>query len=181
MTTADIVNLANDPIEDERLKPANPFTMGSGQVNPSRASDPGLIYDIQPEDYVPYLCSLKYTDQQVTIIVGRKVHCTSSIPESELNYPSFSIPLKSEAKTYTRTVTNVGEADSTYTVKVFGLDGVEVTVNPTILKFSALNQKASYNVTVKPSKLISDSHGYITWSSSRYTVRSPIQMSPQIL
>ncbi|MCE3049706.1 hypothetical protein HAX54_045558 [Datura stramonium] len=52
---------------------------------------------------------------------------------------------------------SVGEADSTYTVKVFGLDGVEVTVNPTILKFSALNQKASYNVTVKPSKLISDS------------------------
>ncbi|XP_055803540.1 subtilisin-like protease [Solanum dulcamara] len=178
MTTADIVNLEKDPIEDERLKPANLFTIGSGNVNPSRASDPGLIYDIHPEDYVPYLCGLKYTDIQVSAIVRRKVHCTSSIAETELNYPSFSIHSKSGAQTYTRTVTNVGEANSTYTVKVSGLDGVEVTVSPITLKFSALNQKASYNVTVKPSKLPLHSQGYITWSSCRYSVRSPIQISP---
>ncbi|XP_070021789.1 subtilisin-like protease [Nicotiana sylvestris] len=181
MTTADFVNLGNDPIQDERFKTANLLATGSGHVDPSRANDPGLIYDIQPEDYVPYLCGLNYTDQQVSAIVKRKIHCTSSIPESELNYPSFSIPLKSGAQTYTRTVTNVGEANSTYTVKVFGLDGVEVTVNPTILKFSALNQKASYNVTVKPSPLIADSQGYITWSSDRYSVRSPIGIFPHIV
>ncbi|KAK6778537.1 hypothetical protein RDI58_025255 [Solanum bulbocastanum] len=149
MTTADLVNLGNDPIQDETLEPADLLAVRSGHVNPARANDPGLIYDIQPEDYIPYLCGLNYTDDQVSVIVKKKVHCTSSIPQSELDYPSFSIPKESSAQTYTRTVTNVGEAISAYTVEVSGLKGVEVTVNPKILKFTVLNQKASYNATVK--------------------------------
>ncbi|KAM3340375.1 hypothetical protein P3S68_030245 [Capsicum galapagoense] len=157
MTTADFINLGNNPIQDETLETADLFTLGSGHVNPSRATDPGLIYDIQPEDYIPYLCGLNYTDDQVSAIVKKKVHCTSSIPQSELNYPSFSIPKLSSAQTYTRTVTNVGEAISAYTVKVFGLKGVEVTVNPKILKFIALNQKVSYNTTVR-CQILQDIH-----------------------
>ncbi|KAG5582745.1 hypothetical protein H5410_053372 [Solanum commersonii] len=180
MTTADLVNLGNDPIQDETLEPADLLAIGSGHVNPSRANDPGLIYDIQPEDYIPYLCGLNYTDDQVSIIVKKKVHCTSSIPQSELNYPSFSIPKESSAQTYTRTVTNVGEAISAYTVKVSGLKGVEVAVSPKILKFTVLNQKASYNVTVKTLDLTGHSQGYIVWSSDRYSVRSPIHVFPHI-
>ncbi|XP_006339270.2 subtilisin-like protease SBT1.7 [Solanum tuberosum] len=180
MTTADLVNLGNDPIQDETLEPADLLAIGSGHVNPSRANDPGLIYDIQPEDYIPYLCGLNYTDDQVSIIVKKKVHCTSSIPQSELNYPSFSITKESSGQTYTRTVTNVGEAISAYTVKVSGLKGVEVTVNPQILKFTVLNQKASYNVTVKALDLTGHSQGYIVWSSDRYSVRSPIHVFPHI-
>ncbi|WMV52163.1 hypothetical protein MTR67_045548 [Solanum verrucosum] len=180
MTTADVVNLGNDPIQDETLERADLLAVGSGHVNPSRANDPGLIYDIQPEDYIPYLCGLNYTDDQVSVIVKKKVHCTSSIPQSELNYPSFSIPKESSAQTYTRTVTNVGEAISAYTVKVSGLKGVEVTVNPKILKFTVLNQKASYNVTVKTLDLTGHSQGCIVWSSDRYSVRSPIHVFPHI-
>ncbi|KAK4724908.1 hypothetical protein R3W88_027687 [Solanum pinnatisectum] len=180
MTTADIVNLGNDPIQDETLEPADLLTIGSGHVNPSRANDPGLVYDIQPEDYIPYLCGLNYTHDQVSIIVKKKVHCATSIPQSELNYPSFSIPTESSAQTYTRTMTNVGEATSAYTVEVFGLKGIEVTVQPKILKFTALNQKASYNVTVESSDLTGHSQGYIIWSSDRYSVRSPIKVFPHI-
>ncbi|KAK4365287.1 hypothetical protein RND71_016645 [Anisodus tanguticus] len=54
MTTADTLNLANNPILDERLLPADIFAIGAGHVNPSRANDPGLIYDTPFEDYVPY-------------------------------------------------------------------------------------------------------------------------------
>ncbi|KAG5582743.1 hypothetical protein H5410_053370 [Solanum commersonii] len=180
MTTTDIINLGNDPIQDETLEPADLLTIGSGHVNPSRANDPGLIYDIQPEDYIPYLCGLNYTDDQVSAIVRKKVHCRSSIPQSELNYPSFSIPKESSTQTYTRTVTNIGEAISAYTVKVFGLKGVEVTVQPKILKFTELNQEASYNVTVKSFDLTGHSQGYIIWSSDRHSVRSPIKVFPQI-
>lgn len=110
------------------------------------------------------------------MIVKKKVHCTTSISQSELNYPSFSIPKKTSAQTYTRTVTNVGEAISTYTVKVSGLKDVEVTVNPKILKFTELNQKASYKVTVKSLDLTGHSQGFIIWSSDRYSVRSPIYL-----
>ncbi|PHT36513.1 hypothetical protein CQW23_24213 [Capsicum baccatum] len=180
MTTADFINLGKDPILDETLKPADLLTFGSGHVNPSRANDPGLVYDIQPEDYIPYLCGLKYTDDQVTAIVKKKVHCRSIISQSELNYPSFSIPKESSAKTYTRTVTNVGEAISAYTVKVFGLKGIKVTVKPKILIFKTLFQKASYNVTVKSSDLTGHSQGYIIWSSDRHSVRSPIEVFPHI-
>ncbi|XP_004249825.3 subtilisin-like protease [Solanum lycopersicum] len=179
MTTADIINLGNDPIQDETLEPADLLTIGSGHVNPSRANDPGLIYDIQPEDYIPYLCGLNYTNDQVSAIVRKKVHCTSSIPQSELNYPSFSIPTESSPQTYTRTVTNIGEASSSYIVKVFGLKGIEVTVQPKILKFTALNQKMSYNLTVKSLDVTGHSQGYIIWSSDRHSVRSPIKVFPQ--
>ncbi|KAJ8545412.1 hypothetical protein K7X08_017995 [Anisodus acutangulus] len=174
MTTADLVNLGNNPIQDEKLNPADPLTIGSGHVNPSNANDPGLIYDIQPQDYVPYLCGLNYTDEQVSTIVRRKVHCTASIAEAELNYPSFSVNLGSGAQTYTRTVTNVGEANSTYTVQVIGVEGVVLSIKPTILKFSALNQKVSYQVTFKRSTSADISQGYIKWSSTKYSVRSPI-------
>ncbi|MCE3049278.1 hypothetical protein HAX54_044512 [Datura stramonium] len=176
MTTADLVNLGNNPIQDEKLSPADLLTIGSGHVNPTKANDPGLIYDIQPQDYVPYLCGLNYTDRQVSTIVRKKVHCTSSIAEAELNYPSFSVNLGSGSQTYTRTVTNVGEANSTYTVQVIGLEGVELSIKPRILKFSALNQKLSYQVTFKRSTSTNLSQGHIKWSSTKYSVRSSISV-----
>ncbi|KAK3019798.1 hypothetical protein RJ639_003785 [Escallonia herrerae] len=57
-------------------------------VSPSRANEPGLVYDIHPNDYIQYLCGLGYTDKQV----GLTGHSTisylneSSITEAQLNY-----------------------------------------------------------------------------------------------
>ncbi|KAF2304029.1 hypothetical protein GH714_026502 [Hevea brasiliensis] len=96
MTTASLYNLGGKPIPEQRkYLPATVFDIGAGQVNPSRASDPGLIYDLKPDDYVPYLCGLGYSDKHVGLIVKRNVKCSndSSIPEAQLNYPSFSIEL----------------------------------------------------------------------------------------
>ncbi|KAG9159587.1 hypothetical protein Leryth_013575 [Lithospermum erythrorhizon] len=92
MTTANVVNLAGHPIEDETFHQANVFTVGAGHVHPARASNPGLVYDIRPTDYIPYLCGLDYTDQQVSTIVQQNINCASesSITDSQLNYPSFS-------------------------------------------------------------------------------------------
>ncbi|XP_019175965.1 PREDICTED: subtilisin-like protease SBT1.7 [Ipomoea nil] len=182
ITTSDTTNLGNNKIEDERRLPADIFTVGAGQVNPSRANDPGLVYDVAPDDYVPYLCGLGYTDKQVSLILQRNVTCSTSIQEAELNYPSFSINLvntsTSGSQTYTRTVTNVGEASSSYTVEILPPDGVSVTVEPSTLSFSELNQKASYQVTFSRSSASPTNatvvQGYLKWSSSRYVVRSPI-------
>ncbi|KAM3267160.1 subtilisin-like protease 4 [Capsicum chacoense] len=141
MTNADLVNLGNNPIQDEKLNPADLFTIGSGHVNPSKANDPGLVYDIQPQDYVHYVCGLNYTDQQVTAVVKRNMHCTSRIDEAELNYPSFSVNLGSHAKTYTRTVTNVGEDSSTYRVQVIGVEGITLSITPRILEILSFEPK----------------------------------------
>ncbi|KAI3505264.1 hypothetical protein L1887_27289 [Cichorium endivia] len=54
MTTADEVSLNGQPNEDKRELAANIFAKGYGHVNPSKANDPGLIFDIQPNDYIPY-------------------------------------------------------------------------------------------------------------------------------
>ncbi|KAL9167395.1 hypothetical protein ABFS82_05G094400 [Erythranthe guttata] len=168
MTTADHLNLKGNPIENEHLKPASVFAIGSGHVNPSRANDPGLVYDILPDDYIPYLCGLNYTNQEVGIIVKCKVDCSKkkSIPEAQLNYPSFSIIFGSTPQTYTRTLTNVGKANSSYDVEIVSSHGVNVKVEPHKLMFPKLGDKSSYSVTT--------TQGFIRWYTADHSVRSPI-------
>ncbi|XP_012835514.1 PREDICTED: subtilisin-like protease SBT1.7 [Erythranthe guttata] len=178
MTTAGQLDLEGGPIEDERHLPADIFALGAGHVNPSSANDPGLVYDLQPEDYIPYLCGLGYTDQEIQVIVGQHVSCsnTTSIPEAQLNYPSFSVELGPATKTYTRTVTNVGEANSTYAVEI-KTQGVHVEVTPTTLSFTEVNQKMTYQISFSKSTTPvngSYAQGAIVWRSAKHAVRSPI-------
>lgn len=179
ITTADVLNLGGKPIIDETLNAADIFALGSGHVNPLKAAYPGLIYDIAPDDYIPYLCGLGYTDSNIGIIVKKKVKCSqvSSIPEAQLNYPSFSIILGSTPQKYTRTLTNVGPG-ALYTCEVNAPEGVDVTVSPSDLTFSKAGETATYTVTfsakaVTAGKLFSQ--GSLTWqSSAQNIVRSPI-------
>ncbi|KAK4400571.1 Subtilisin-like protease SBT1.2 [Sesamum angolense] len=180
VTTADQTNLGGNPIQDERFLPADIFATGAGHINPSRANDPGLIYDIQPNDYIPYLCGLNYTNQQVSLIIQQRVDCSrvSSIPEAQLNYPAFSIVLGSTPQTYTRTVTNVGEPKSLYNVQIVSPAGVVVKVEPARLSFSRLGQKLRYSVTFTRSAARVKSvvaQGSVNWNSgAKRSVRSPI-------
>ncbi|KAI3453624.1 hypothetical protein Pfo_010287 [Paulownia fortunei] len=178
MTTAYNMNLGNQPIQDESHLPADIFATGAGHVNPARANDPGLIYDIVPQDYVPYLCGLNYTNREIFTVLQRWVNCSaeSRIPEGQLNYPSFSIRFGSSNQTFTRTVTNVGEASSSYTVEVVSPRGIDVIVKPRTINFSELNQKLTYEVTFSRSVNGGNtvSQGYIIWKSAKHSVRSPI-------
>lgn len=180
MTTADLVNLGGQPIVDERLLPADILATGAGHVNPPRASDPGLIYDIQPDDYIPYLCGLGYTDRDITYIVQRKVKCSEvqSIPEAQLNYPTFSIQFGPKSQTYTRTITNVGPAASSYTVSVAPPPGIDVSVSPSKIVFTQEKQTATYTVTFTKSSNGNNGdtfvQGYLKWDSDKHSVRSQI-------
>ncbi|CAN6723336.1 unnamed protein product [Malus baccata var. baccata] len=184
MTSADLLNLEGKPILDEQLQPADVLATGAGQVNPSKANDPGLIYDIQPDDYIPYLCGLGYKDDEISIIVHRQIKCSmvSSIPEGELNYPSFSVTL-GPSQTFTRTLTNVGEAYSSYAVKVNAPEGVHVSVRPETLNFTKVNQKMSYSVTFShigsKGEAGEFTQGFLTWVSAKYVVRSPVSVKLQ--
>ncbi|KAL1556795.1 subtilisin-like protease [Salvia divinorum] len=180
MTTADQVNRGGKPINNERLLPADVFATGAGHVNPSKANDPGLIYDLRPDDYVPYLCGLNLSNTQVGTIVHRSVDCKreSSIPEAQLNYPSFSIRLGSTPQNYTRTVTNVGGANSVYKVSVAAPAGVDVKVEPAMLQFEKVGQKLRYSVRFSQSGIGGADNkivqGEIKWSSGNRSVRSPV-------
>ncbi|CAN0908696.1 Subtilisin-like protease [Linum grandiflorum] len=173
--------MSNLAILDEQLKKANLFAIGAGHVNPTAAANPGLVYDLTPNDYIPYLCGLGYLNSQISTIVNRKVRCgNSSIPEAQLNYPTFSIKLGStpltysRTVTYTRTVTNVGKANSVYEVEYTTDEAVSIEVKPARIAFSRLNEKANYSVTFTAKKGTSARfvQGKLFWVADGYSVRS---------
>ncbi|CAA0834306.1 Subtilase family protein, partial [Striga hermonthica] len=183
ITTADVVNRAGKPIEDANYQEADIFATGSGHVNPQAANDPGLVYDIEPKDYIPYLCGLNYTNTQVGLFwKHNKVDCSKvrSIPDAQLNYPSFVLNFtggEPVSQKYTRTVTNVGLPKSTYKVTVVPPVGIKVLVEPETLNFSRLNEKRQYQVTFTRLATTSNTSfvkGFINWSYCKYAVRSPI-------
>ncbi|KAJ0967067.1 hypothetical protein J5N97_023984 [Dioscorea zingiberensis] len=181
MTTSDELDRSGKNIVDEKQKKATFFAMGAGHVNPSKAFDPGLIYDIVADEYIAYLCGLGYTDPQVGTIAGKKINCSviEKIAEKDLNYPSISVTLGSKPVTVTRTVINVGDAESVYTLKVDNLVGVSIQVKPTMLEFSEVNEKKSFTVSftngVGKSGSVWESN--LRWISDKHVVRSPISIT----
>ncbi|XP_040379246.1 subtilisin-like protease [Oryza brachyantha] len=187
MTTADITDRSGNPILDEQQAPANFFATGAGHVNPEKAADPGLVYDIAPCDYVGYLCGL-YTSQQVSVIARRPVNCSAVtvIPEHQLNYPSISVTLPRAWNSTTkpvlvrRTARNVGEAPSEYYAAVDMLDEtVTVRVFPRTLQFTEVNQEKDFTVVVWPAgqggaRVV---QGAVRWVSETHTVRSPFSVT----
>ncbi|KAL5098922.1 hypothetical protein RYX36_003249 [Vicia faba] len=73
MTTANKVNLHGKANLDQRLLPTDVFVTGAGHVNPLKEHDSRLVYDIETNDYIPYLCILNYIDKQVRLIFQHKV------------------------------------------------------------------------------------------------------------
>lgn len=183
MTTANKVNLHGKPILDQRLLPADVFATGAGHVNPSKANDPGLVYDIETNDYIPYLCGLNYTDKQVGLILQQEVKCSEvkSIPQAQLNYPSFSIWLGSASQFYRRTLTNVGPVNTTYNVVIDVPLAVGVSVSPSQITFNEVKQKVTYFVgfITEGKENRGDNmfvQGSIKWVSGKYSVSIPISV-----
>ncbi|KAL0331347.1 UNVERIFIED_CONTAM: hypothetical protein Sangu_1680200 [Sesamum angustifolium] len=80
-------------------------------------------------------------------------------------------------QTYTRTVTNVGDPNSSYIVDVVPPPGIDVLVKPDTLSFTETNQKMQYQVTFSRSASAANNtavQGFLAWNSSRRSVRSPI-------
>lgn len=191
MTTADVTDHMKRPILDED-KPAGVFAIGAGNVNPQRALNPGLVYDIKPDDYVTHLCSLGYTSSEIFSITHRNVSCYEIMKVNRgfsLNYPSFSVIFKSgmSRKMFSRRVTNVGGPNSIYSVEVMAPEGVKVIVKPKRLVFKETNERLSYRVYFlsrkrvrKGADMMTFAEGHLTWVSSQngfHRVRSPIAVT----
>ncbi|CAL9199498.1 unnamed protein product [Musa hybrid cultivar] len=180
ITTSDDKIASGKPIRDQQEEPASFFAMGAGHVNPSKAVDPGLIYDLNTDDYIAYICG-KFGDAGASVIVrDRSVNCDNvkNITEANLNYPSIFVALQSGSSvTVKRTVTNVGAASSSYKVQVNVPKSVSVTVTPQTLKFSEVKEKKSFTVTVKLTGSSSSVEGNLKWISDKHVVRSPIVVS----
>lgn len=167
-----------------RLNPEGEFAYGAGNLNPSKAISPGLIYDLNEMSYIQFLCSEGYTGSSIAVLAGTKsINCSTLIPghgHDSLNYPTFQLSLRSTKQpmttTFRRQVTNVGQPVSVYNATIKAPPGVKITVTPTTLSFSRLLQKRSFKVVVKASPLQSAKmvSGSLAWVGDRHVVRSPI-------
>lgn len=171
---------------------ATPFAFGNGHVDPNSALDPGLVYDLHVQDYVDFLCGQNLSPEMLTVFTKGEYNCSAGENSaSNLNYPSLSFVYNqgdnatSFRSTVTRTVTNVGMANSVYNVRVMPPPGVTVKVEPTTLSFSKMYEKKTYTVTCDTSaKLLSAGDlsvffGSLIWSDSKHEVRSAIAFTWQ--
>ncbi|KAL6496337.1 hypothetical protein OROGR_029595 [Orobanche gracilis] len=171
-----------------KMKPdAAELASGSGQLNPTEALHPGLVYDIDTVSYISLLCRQGYTSKDIMLITGSKNYNCSNIPQAKgadgLNYPSIYFQVKNRESTisevYYRTVTNVGTGKSTYKAEVDTPEGLSIEVKPSVLTFDRPYAKESFAVMLK-GKLPRNKmylSGSVVWSDGRHRVRSPVLVS----
>ncbi|PWA25583.1 Peptidase S8/S53 domain-containing protein [Artemisia annua] len=160
---------------------ATPLDFGAGHVDPNQAMDPGLIYDMDSQDYIDFLCGLGYTTKQMMTVI-RKSQWTCDENRTDLNYPSFITSLSNQTTSYpikkkfTRTVTNVGDPTSIYRAVIQAPEGMIVSVEPNIMRFTGKYQKQNFVLNVhveKPDP--KPTYGYLNWiDEHNHIVSSPI-------
>ncbi|KAJ4836343.1 hypothetical protein Tsubulata_007306, partial [Turnera subulata] len=175
MTTADIDDNRNDRIIDMTTGVAGtPLDFGAGHVDPSKAMDPGLVYDTETESYISYLCALNYTSKQIQIIT-RTSNFTCEHASLDLNYPSFMVILnktKTATSVFKRVLMNVGNTSSVYHAVLKTPPGMEAIVQPSTITFARKYSTAEFNLTVKinleapgvtPQSDYFGNYGYLSW------------------
>ncbi|ERN07287.1 hypothetical protein AMTR_s00019p00211120 [Amborella trichopoda] len=190
MTTARVAgNLAGKLISDESSgQNSGPLGIGSGFLQPEKALDPGLVYDLEHEDYTVFLCGLNYSPKQIRLVVGKWVDCGVGSREKDylltkLNYPAvvMVMGLNQEWVGVRRRVRNVGSSGCKYRARVVGLSGFDVEIRPKRLRFRRFGERLEYEVGVKRVKdergnLRNFSVGWFKWEEEggQHIVRSPV-------
>ncbi|TKW17216.1 hypothetical protein SEVIR_5G351700v4 [Setaria viridis] len=175
MTTASITDARSMPILAQGLprKIADPFDYGGGNINPNKAAEPGLIYDIDPSDYDKFFgCTFK-----------KFIQCNATmLPGYHLNLPSIAIPDLKHPITVSRTVTNVGEVDAVYHAVTESPAGIKMDVEPSVLVFNATNKVITFQVKLSPLWRLQGDYtfGSLTWHNDQKTVRIPIAVQMTI-
>ncbi|EYU30558.1 hypothetical protein MIMGU_mgv1a021337mg, partial [Erythranthe guttata] len=115
MTTGNLIQLkfASYTVEKDAE-----FAYGSGQVNPTKAFNPGLIYDMDDMSYIQFLCHEGYNGSLIGSLINQSpINCSDLLPlngEDAINYPTMQLALKSDQEptvgVFRRRVTNVGPA-----------------------------------------------------------------------
>ncbi|KAK4277644.1 hypothetical protein QN277_015608 [Acacia crassicarpa] len=185
ITTAWTTDPSGEPIfvEGEPMKQADPFDFGGGIVNPNRAADPGLIYDMNSSDYVQYLCGMGYSKSGISLLTEHPVCCPTKRPSMlDINLPSITIPSLEKSTIIVRTVTNVGPVNSKYKAVVESPMGITIAVQPDTLYFNSTVKAVTFSIGVNSSHHVSTGYlfGSLTWHDGEHSVRSPISVRTQI-
>ncbi|KAF7099473.1 hypothetical protein CFC21_101101 [Triticum aestivum] len=168
VTTASVTDQFGMPIQANGVprKLADPFDFGGGHMDPDRAVDPGLVYDLDAREYNKFL------------------NCTQGLSDGcksynlNLNLPSITVPDLKGHVILRRTVTNVGPAEATYHLVVEAPAGIDVSVEPSVISFTQGNSRsATFMVTFTTRQRVQGGYtfGSLTWSDgSTRSVRIPV-------
>ncbi|KEH26821.1 subtilisin-like serine endopeptidase family protein [Medicago truncatula] len=130
------------------------FAYGAGQIDPVKAVNPGLIYETNEGDYIRLLCGQGFNETVLQLITEETISCSEIgyATARDLNYPSFALkaphPKHYLSGSFKRTVTNVGLAMSTYRSIVTSHEGLNISVNPSVLTFTSLGEKQTFVLAV---------------------------------
>ncbi|XP_010434150.1 PREDICTED: subtilisin-like protease SBT3.13 [Camelina sativa] len=187
VTTAWRTSPSGEPIfaEGSNKKLADPFDYGGGLVNPEKAAKPELVYDMEIEDYISYMCAVGYNDSSISRVLGKKNKCPTPEPSVlDINLPSIvTIPNLEKEVTLTKTVTNVGPIKSVYKAVIESPLGITLTVKPTTLVFnSAANRVLTFSVKAKTSHKVNTGYffGSLTWTDGVHNVTIPVSVKTKI-
>ncbi|GKV04602.1 hypothetical protein SLEP1_g16745 [Rubroshorea leprosula] len=181
MTTAYTMDNNRSILTDQSTNlPATPLDFGAGHINPNRAMDPGLIYDLDFQDYVDFICGLGYNETNMKALLRRN-QWNCSQERANLNYPSFVAIFSNESKmvrrqVFNRVLTNVGDDQSVYQSTVAVPYGLDIKVEPSTLSFTQKYQKQNFSITVEVYVQASPVvYGYLTWfDDHKHIVSSPV-------
>lgn len=159
-TTSPAVTADGKPSQDV-------FAQGNGQVDPTRYLNPGLLYLNGPADWARYVAALGGD--------------ASAPAPSDLNLASIGVGSLAGRQTVTRTVTST--TAGTFTADAVRIPGVETTVEPSALTFTAPGQSKSFRVTFTRTTAPLDEYatGYLTWRNGAQSVRSALAVRPVAL
>ncbi|KAK3152701.1 hypothetical protein QOZ80_2BG0162380 [Eleusine coracana subsp. coracana] len=158
VTSGSVTDRFGMPIQAEGAprKLADPFDFGGGHINPDKAANPGLVYDIDTKEYTKFFnCTL-----------GPQDHCEDYTGKLyQLNLPSIAVPDLKGSVTVQRTVTNVGPVDATYRAVVEVPAGVDMIVEPSEITFDGASKTATFRVTFRAKQRVQGGYtfGSLTW------------------
>ncbi|KAJ4746492.1 Subtilisin-like protease SBT2.5 [Rhynchospora pubera] len=180
MTTADRTDHFGNPIlaqTPDGLRTANPFDYGAGAINAARAMNPGLIFDIQFENYVQFLYTVPGVDKgSVRQAVGVG-NCPTVLMRwcSDLNTPSVTIANLVGSRRVMRRVTSVSTETEIYVALVKEPAGISVRVTPRVIRIGP-NESRGFSIKLEAREVTNAfTFGTVVLrGNKKHTVRIPL-------
>jgi hypothetical protein len=159
----------------DTTNPALIFRQGAGHVRPLAATNPGLVFDSNFNDWFGFLCG---TQLPVSF-------CTSAgvpvLQPQNMNVASVSLGAMPGIQTVTRRITNVTNTPSTYVPSIAGLSGFSVAMPASISVAPGQTVAFTMTFTRTSATLGSYGGGQLTLSDGTHNVRVPIVVRPVTL
>ena len=157
---------------------ANPFDFGAGHIVPNDSIDPGLVYDVEDDEFDAFACGI--ASPAVSQARCDELELAGfSFAGEDLNQPSISVSRLSAQQTITRRVTNVSDEAATYTAEIVPPSGISVSVQPSSITV-APGATASFDVTLayESGQLDLWRFGTLTWTNNDHEVYSTLAVRP---